>query len=492
MTTNVAAPVEIFYSYAHEDEAHAKKLQTHLSILKRQGLINNWHDRQIIAGHEWGTEIDKHLESAHIILLLVSSDFIDFDYCWGREMTRALERHEAGGARVIPIAIRPVDWSGAPFEKLQGLPKDMKPVVQWPLLDDAFTDIATGLRRVVRDIQARPTDSYHQQPYSEKQIAINIKNVDVLSFPCDVMILKYAQSFHGADKAVFNQLRKSKIIDYDNLPQPGEYNLIKTNNVISARYVLFIGTVDLADFEYKAIREFARDALIFLAKNLPEAKHAAATVHGVGYGLDEAEALTSEIAGFAESFSAGSFPVQLGQLTIAEHNEKRFSRLREILHGLFPYGVMSAKAMLSNRGTQSSVADFNSIGYDFGRKEHVCVAMTITDDTEDLYFLGIETAVKSAGYLCEQANLSSLADDVLLRIKERIASAAIVIADISDMNPNVYLEVGYAWGCQRPTVLISRHSPNSQSDSNKQEYIIYKSLRDLQTKLKEKLAALRS
>src|SRR5713101_3903138 len=115
--------IKIFLSSAHEDEKLQYQLAKQLSILKRQGLTASWHNREIDAGKEWAYEIDKQLNTSHIILLLVSPDFIDSDYCYGVEMKRAMERHEVGEARVIPVILRPVNWSGAPFGKLQALPK---------------------------------------------------------------------------------------------------------------------------------------------------------------------------------------------------------------------------------------------------------------------------------------------------------------------------------------------------------------------------------
>src|SRR5438045_5413886 len=117
-------PVEIFCCYAHKDEALLNKLKTHLTPLQREGLIDVWHDRNISAGTEWEREIGQHLNTARIILLLVSPDFIDSDYCYGVEMKRAMERHERGEARVIPVILRPVYWKKAPFGKLQALPTD--------------------------------------------------------------------------------------------------------------------------------------------------------------------------------------------------------------------------------------------------------------------------------------------------------------------------------------------------------------------------------
>jgi tetratricopeptide (TPR) repeat protein len=147
-----AHPVEVFYSYAHEDATLRNELEKHLSILHRQGIISSWHDRQIEPGTDWAKDINTHLETASLILLLVSSDFLASDYCYGIEMKRALERDAANEARVIPIMLRPVDWHGSPFERLQALPTDAKPVTKWPNQDEAFADIATGIRRAIEDL----------------------------------------------------------------------------------------------------------------------------------------------------------------------------------------------------------------------------------------------------------------------------------------------------------------------------------------------------
>ena len=144
--------IELFYSYSHEDEELRQQLENHLSILRRQGVITDWHYRQIGAGREWEGEIDAHLNAARIILLLISSDFIASDYCYDIEMQRAMERHEAGEARVIPVILRPVDWEEAPFGQLQALPTGVRPVTRWEDQDEAFTDIARGIREVVEEL----------------------------------------------------------------------------------------------------------------------------------------------------------------------------------------------------------------------------------------------------------------------------------------------------------------------------------------------------
>src|SRR2546421_4956954 len=110
MTQEAPQPIELFYSYSHRDEQLRKRLETHLSALRQQGVITEWHDRKIVAGTNWKQSIDLHLMTARVILLLISPDFLASDYCYGVEMQRALERQAKGEASVIPVILRPVDW----------------------------------------------------------------------------------------------------------------------------------------------------------------------------------------------------------------------------------------------------------------------------------------------------------------------------------------------------------------------------------------------
>jgi hypothetical protein len=140
----------VFLSYSHKDEAIRDQLETHLSMLRRQGVISMWHDRRILPGDNIDDIIMRELEQADIVLLLVSPDFLASEYCYGVEVARALDRHAAGEARVIPVILRPCDWHTAPFGKLRALPTDGRPVTKWPDHDDAFLDIARAIRVAAR------------------------------------------------------------------------------------------------------------------------------------------------------------------------------------------------------------------------------------------------------------------------------------------------------------------------------------------------------
>src|SRR5258708_5422684 len=125
--------IKIFFCYAHEDEALLNKLKAHLKPFQLEGLIELWYDRDISAGTEWEREISKHLNTADIILLLISPDFMASEYCYSIEMKRAVERHECEEARVIPVILRPVYWQIEKLGGLQALPKDGKTVIGFHL-----------------------------------------------------------------------------------------------------------------------------------------------------------------------------------------------------------------------------------------------------------------------------------------------------------------------------------------------------------------------
>lgn len=148
-------PLKIFISYSHRDELLRDELVSHISLLKRQGLIETWYDRKVSAGDHGDAEIDANLESADIVLLLVSADFINSMYCWEKELERGLERHEAKEAVVIPIVVRAVDLEGVSFGYIQSLPTDRKPITSWANRDEAWADVARGLRNAIVKLQER-------------------------------------------------------------------------------------------------------------------------------------------------------------------------------------------------------------------------------------------------------------------------------------------------------------------------------------------------
>lgn len=150
----MSEPTALFFSYSHKDESLRDELAAHLKLLERQGVIRGWHDRRIGAGTDWKNAIDEHLQRAGVILLLVSADFIASDYCYDVEMKRALVRRDAGEVIVIPVILRPCDRAQTPFAQIQALPRDGKPVTSWSNRDEAWTDVAKGIRAAVEQLHA--------------------------------------------------------------------------------------------------------------------------------------------------------------------------------------------------------------------------------------------------------------------------------------------------------------------------------------------------
>ncbi len=178
--------VELFISYSHKDEELRQQLDKHLASLKRQKVIEAWHDRKIEAGMEWAKQIDDNLNKADIILLLISPDFIFSNYCSEIEMEQAIKRHEAGEAIVVPIILEPCDWTWLPFSKYQAFPKNAKPITTWTNTNEALLDVVQGIRTVAEYLFEQ-----RQQEFKKKETAQEryLKKVEeILSFDGEISI----------------------------------------------------------------------------------------------------------------------------------------------------------------------------------------------------------------------------------------------------------------------------------------------------------------
>ena len=202
--------VTIFFCYAHEDEALLRKLKAHLIPLQRQRVIDLWHDRDISAGSEWEQEISRHLNAAQIILLLVSPDFMASDYCYGIEMQRALERHQRGEARVIPIILRPVYWQGI-LGTLQALPTDAKPITsnEWHSQDDAFYDVAKGILEAIEHLTSKVTEKERVQlDLTSEALQQRDESKIIIGVPTRTQIIQetippYVSGLHSTNPSIF-------------------------------------------------------------------------------------------------------------------------------------------------------------------------------------------------------------------------------------------------------------------------------------------------
>ena len=190
--------------------------------------------------------------------------------------------------------------------------------------------------------------------------------------------------------------------------------------------------------------------------------------------LDEKETFLAMLGGVTDAEQGG---VSITHLAVVEKNASRAGRLRNVLRE-----VTSADRTTADRAITAGPQSLT--------KPHVFVAMPFDRDFEDVYVFGIQSPVHDAGYLCERVDMDTFTGDILDRIKSRIASARLVIADLTGANANVYLEVGYAWGLNRPTVLLCRNCDDLKFDVRSQRCIVYKNIVDLSQKLRADLATL--
>ena len=147
--------MKAFISYSHRDAEALNRLHVHLAMLRRDGLLEEWFDRDILAGGHIDAEVAAKIESSRIFLLLVSLELLNSDYCYNTDMTRALERHRSGDARVVPIIIEPCEWQSSPLRELKALPQDGKPVSDWTNQNNAYLNVTQELRRIVES-EAKP------------------------------------------------------------------------------------------------------------------------------------------------------------------------------------------------------------------------------------------------------------------------------------------------------------------------------------------------
>ncbi len=214
MLTPQVKHLNVVYCYARNDQDLCKKLDRHLASLKHDYDLKTWFDCEILPGENWEEAIKTQLDQADLILLLISADFVASDYCYNKEMPRALERHDRKEAKVIPILLRPVRWSKKPFEGLQMLPNNGQPVTQWSDSDVAFLDIAQGIERVVKELRAEwekkqkirdevTLSSSQKQPPSRRKAPALTRFLVLLVTLADMAFLDIAQ---GIKRVVKQQL----------------------------------------------------------------------------------------------------------------------------------------------------------------------------------------------------------------------------------------------------------------------------------------------
>ncbi len=415
------------------------------------------------------------------------------------------------------------------------------------------------------------------------EVFFSIQIGDVTTFQADVLALKFAQGFYGADRVVAGILDKDVSAMRDLLPKLGSHKLLPASNMLTATSVLFVSVPYLNDFRYEEIRKFATNVLKAVAQDAPLTRHLAMTIHGVGYGLDETEALRAQLAGCLDALEQGQFPPHLKRISIVERNPDRAQRLTDVLSSAIPECIVQVSTDHTAIERSSSVTN---VGRESTSKPHILVMMPSDEEMGDFYYFGVKYPANKAGYLCEKVNLSSnstvsvLANEIagesygstsayltdihrlivkrfnveelrmlcfdlsvdydnlrgggkadrarelllylsrrarvlelvnfvrirrpnmawpdtlqsstseyllLERVKLRIDTASFVIADLTSLDPNTLLLVGYAWGKDCPTILLAKEGTNLPFDVRGQRCLVYSRILDLNEMLAQEL-----
>ncbi len=337
-----------------------------------------------------------------------------------------------------------------------------------------------------------------------KTIEFSIEEGNIISFDADVVALKYAQNFYGADLHIALALDKAGIFSDEIRPQVGDSLYIDSRKSIKARHVVFTGVPDLDELGYQEIREFAVNVLEFLSQKAPTTKHLALTIHGPGYGLDEVESLFAQFAGFLQAIQNGTIPSGIECISIVEINSARVKRLR----AAFEINIASMENIskivnrwayrlevphefeFTSKRSFGGSPPIEEAGARSEEKPHTFVAMPFRKDMEDIFYYGIQRAAHANDLLCERIDQEAFIGDILERVKKKIETATVVIAELSGANPNVYLEVGYAWGKGVSTILLVKKTDELRFDVRGQRCLKYETIRELEEALTKELAGL--
>ncbi|MBI5930778.1 MAG: hypothetical protein HY862_15820 [Chloroflexi bacterium] len=330
---------------------------------------------------------------------------------------------------------------------------------------------------------------------------IEIYQGDALEFPADVLIVKDWRNLNAVDAQVRIRLQNAGFIgDLSSFSLgENEYFYSDTHKAIAAEKALLVGPTRRSVATYTDVRELAADMLRMLNRAGSRAKHVATTLQGVrtGHALDEREAFRSMLLGFSDAYEQGEYPPVLERVTFVERDEHRVQLMQEALQDfLLPAPSVDEVVTRTTQEIATILAGQESFAPEFQHPEatdttpHVFVAMPFSDDYDDQFYLAIRPAVQDSDHLCVRLdqNEATFTGDIVEQIKERIRTAKLVIALLDGTNPNVYLEVGYAWGVGTPTMLLIHKSQAEKDlpfDVRGQKYVIY----DKIYKLKDLIAA---
>ncbi len=448
----------IFISYSRANIDFARYLR---ALLENEQFYVWLDEARIASGSRWWNDIEKNIDACAAMIVIMSPEAKTSDW-----VEREILRGENQKKPIFPVLL-----AGDPWSRLANL---------------QFVDLRAGLRATLPPTFVKTLRRAGLPEAPAKTINFTIQQGDILAYEADVVALKHAQKFYGADLKVLDALSVVGIAEDTLAPAVGDYRYVKTEGGIVAPYLLSVGTQLLREVGYKELREFAARCLSALAEVAPQTQHLAMTIHGPGFGLDELEALRSQFAGYLDALNAGDYPPALRQITIVEFNEDRLERLRTAMDTDF---AMNPNATpLKNDwgydlrfGVDEPIAPVRPI------KPHIFVVIPPEEDLDDVFYFGIQGPAHALGLLCERIEAKMLTDELLEQARQRIDTAAVVIITLTRPDPHVYLQMGYAWGKGRPTILLARDAKVFEFETTGGSRLVYTSLKNLEAGLSKTL-----
>jgi hypothetical protein len=487
-------PHRILLVHSHQDKRWLEKLKVHLTPLTKAGDVLAMND-SVFTGEASRTELKQAFNNARVVLVLLSSDLLASEIMASGELESNLEAAAREGALVGLVALRPSMYDRTFLAHFQAVTDPSKPLAHLT---------AAGRELEFLNIAKWISSALERTPHEIKRprpVTFSVELGDILKFEADVAIFKYAQNFYGADEAAATALQGVGTDRSELVSKVGGYRFVETKGGLSAKRALFLGVADLLEFGYEEIREFSSRALRVLAAEAPETRVVTVTAHGAGYGLDEEEAFFSLLAGLLQATRAGEAPPALERIIVVERHASRAAMFRSSLENAMADATRAARDRISGarRGAwrqrepatpldelaESSplaTAGKQSVG-----KPHIFVAMPFRKDMYDVFYYGIQAPARAAGFLCERIDQEVFTGDILERVKAKIETAALVVAELTGANANVYLEVGYAWGKGRPTVLVAKSEEKLLFDVRGQRCLTYEIIKDLEDALTREL-----
>jgi len=452
----------IFVSYSRKDIDFARYLR---ATYEHAGFTVWMDEKRLSAGMNWSDELQKAIDTCGAFVVIMSPDSHDSKFVQS-EILHAIDRKKP---------MFPVLYIGEPFFLLKAY---------------QYEDMRAGLgANVSSEFIENVRQAMGIQLSFSRKTRLEIVEGNVLNFGCDVLIMKYAQKFRGADSEIAKHL-KSQGNPIDQKPlKSGDPVLHVTNGHLPAKQVLYIPTSGPIRFSYAEIRNFTEKAFSTLAREDSNVNHVAMTIHGMGFGLDEHEALMAQIGGIIDFMQSNTHNLNIERISIIERSRRRAIRLQTAV-ALFLDEVSYAQRVADNEWaydltfSRGEMANSPDAGQD-NIKPYALAILPDDQELDDIYFYGIQRPAHAMGLLCERITPTEEFEDrgaseTLEMTLERIGQARVVICDVNQISPALYLKLGYAWGKGVATALITQ---NPDQPFRHTTYIEYQKIWELEERL---------